>query len=147
MLSRLSMKLVNPEGYAAMSGLERYVAGTSLNANLKELIKIRASQINGCAFCIDMHTKDARRLGEAERRIYALNAWQESPFFTPVERSVLALTEAITLVAGTHVPDEVYNEVREHFDERETAEIMMCIVTINAWNRIAISTRMMPPAE
>jgi AhpD family alkylhydroperoxidase len=144
---RLSMKSVNPEGYSAMVGLERYISGISLDAKLKELIKIRASQINGCAFCIDMHTKDARKFGESERRIYALNAWREAPFFTRVERSVLALTEATTLIADTHVPDDVYNQVREHFNERETAEIIMCIVTINAWNRIAISTRIMPPTE
>ncbi|QSO52386.1 carboxymuconolactone decarboxylase family protein [Alicyclobacillus curvatus] len=144
---RLSMKSVNPEGYSAMVGLERYISGISLDAKLKELIKIRASQINGCAFCIDMHTKDARKLGESERRIYALNAWREAPFFTQAERSVLALTEATTLIADTHVPDDVYNQVREHFNERETAEIIMCIVTINAWNRIAISTRIMPPTE
>lgn len=130
-----------------MVGLERYISGISLDAKLKELIKIRASQINGCAFCIDMHTKDARKLGESERRIYALNAWREAPFFTQAERSVLALTEATTLIADTHVPDDVYNQVREHFNERETAEIIMCIVTINAWNRIAISTRIMPPTE
>lgn len=147
MQSRLSMKSVNPDAYAAMSGLERYVTATTLDPRLKELIKIRASQINGCAFCIDMHTKDARKLGETEQRIYALNAWREAPFFTSAERSVLALTEAVTLVADTHVPDEVYNEVRVHFDEHQTAEIIMSIVTINAWNRIAVSTRMMPSVQ
>lgn len=147
MPSRLSMKLVNPEGFTAMVGLERYVCGASLDAKLKELVKIRASQINGCAFCIDMHTKDARKLGESERRIYALNAWSEFSFFTQAEKSALALTEAMTLIADTHVPDEVYNQVREHFTERETAELIMCIVTINAWNRIAIATRIMPQTE
>ncbi|EEM01800.1 Alkylhydroperoxidase AhpD core [Bacillus pseudomycoides] len=111
---------------------------------MKELIKIRASQINGCAYCIDIHTKDARKLGETEQRIYALNAWRETPFFTQEERAVLALTEAITLVAETHVPDEVYEEVRNFFEEEQIAEIIMQIVTINAWNRIGVSTRLMP---
>lgn len=144
MKTRFLMEKVNPQGYAAMAGLEKSVASSSIDPKLKELIKIRASQVNGCAFCIDMHTKDARKLGETEQRIYALNAWRETPFFTPSERAVLALTEAITLVTEEHVPDEVYEEVRSHFDEAATAEIIMAIVTINAWNRIAIATRKMP---
>lgn len=144
MKTRFLMEKVNPQGYAAMAGLEKSVANSSLDPRLKELIKIRASQVNGCAFCIDMHTKDARKYGETEQRIYALNAWRETPFFTPSERAVLALTEAVTLVTEGHVPDEVYEEVRSHFDEAATAEIIMAIVTINAWNRIAIATRKMP---
>ncbi|MFM1653313.1 carboxymuconolactone decarboxylase family protein [Brevibacillus sp. B_LB10_24] len=147
METRFQMEKVNPNGYAAMIGLEKYLQTASIDKKLKELIKIRASQINGCAFCIDMHTKDARKLGETERRIYALNAWRETPFFTPEERAVLALTEAVTLVTEGHVPDEVYSEVRRYFDETQTAELIMAIVTINAWNRIAISTRKMPPVE
>jgi alkylhydroperoxidase family enzyme len=94
-----------------------------------------------------MHTKDARELGETEQRIYALNAWREAPFFTPEERAVLALTESVTLVADTHVPDDVYEEVRAFFDEKQTAEIIMQIVVINAWNRIAVSTRLMPKQD
>lgn len=138
------MGKVNPEGYKAMVGLEKYLMTTSMNESLKELIKIRASQINGCAYCIDLHTKEARERGETEQRIYALNAWRETPFFTKEERAVLALTEAITLVADTHVPDEVYEEVRTFFDEKQVAEIIMQIAAINAWNRIAVSTRLMP---
>ncbi|WP_051029674.1 carboxymuconolactone decarboxylase family protein [Brevibacillus massiliensis] len=128
-------------------GLEKYLQTASIDQKLKELIKIRASQINGCAFCIDKHTKDARKMGETEQRIYALNAWRETPFFTPEERAVLALTEGVTLITEGHVPDEVYSEVRRYFDETQTAELIMAIVTINAWNRIAISTRKMPPVE
>jgi len=144
METRFLMGKVNPEGYKAMVGLEKYLMTTSIDEILKELIKIRASQINGCAYCIDIHTKDARKLGETEQRIYALNAWRETPFFTQEERAVLALTETITLVAETHVPDEVYEEVRNFFEEEQIAEIIMQIVTINAWNRIGVSTRLMP---
>ncbi len=144
METRFRMNEVNPAGYKAMLELEKYVANVDLDKKVKELIKIRASQINSCAFCIDMHTKDARRMGETEQRIYALNAWRETPFFTPEERAVLALTEAITLVADTHVPDDVYNEVRKYYNEKQTADIIMAIVTINAWNRIGVSTRLMP---
>lgn len=144
METRFRMNEVNPAGYKAMLELEKYVANIDLDKKVKELIKIRASQINSCAFCIDMHTKDARRMGETEQRIYALNAWRETPFFTPEERAVLALTEAITLVADTHVPDDVYNEVRKYYNEKQTADMIMAIVTINAWNRIGVSTRLMP---
>ncbi|UHA73621.1 carboxymuconolactone decarboxylase family protein [Paenibacillus sp. 481] len=147
METRMNMERVNPKGYAAMLELEKYSASTSLDKSMKELIKIRASQINGCAFCIDMHTKDARKHGETEQRIYALNAWREVPFFSPEERAVLALTEAVTLVTQGHVPDDVYNEARRYFDETTTAEIIMAIVTINAWNRIAIATRKMPAQD
>ncbi|MGE6226345.1 carboxymuconolactone decarboxylase family protein [Paenibacillus chitinolyticus] len=147
MKTRLQMDQLIPKGYAAMVGLEQYLGSTSLDKSLKELIKIRASQINGCAFCIDMHTKDARKHGETEQRIYALNAWRETPFFTPEERAVLSLTEAVTLVAETHVPDDVYDEVRLYFDEVQTSEIIMAIVVINAWNRLAVSARKMPAAD
>ncbi|WP_028551292.1 carboxymuconolactone decarboxylase family protein [Paenibacillus sp. UNC451MF] len=144
MKTRLFMNQVAPEGYQAMLGLEQYVEGTSIDKKLRELIKIRASQVNACAFCIDMHTKEARKLGETEQRIYALNAWRETPFFSDAERAVLALTESITLLAETHVPDEVYEEVESYFNEKQIAEIIMQIVTINAWNRIGVSTRLMP---
>ncbi|NME98274.1 carboxymuconolactone decarboxylase family protein [Aneurinibacillus aneurinilyticus] len=144
METRFFMEKANPKGYTAMLGLEKYLMSTSIDKKLRELIKIRASQINGCAFCIDMHTKDARKIGETEQRIYALNAWRETPFFTPEERTVLALTKAITLVTEGHVADSVYNEVRRYFDETKTSEIIMAIVTINAWNRIAIATRKIP---
>lgn len=144
MKNRFLMNKVNPEGYEAMLGLEKFIEGTSIPKPLRELIKIRASQINACAFCINMHTKEARELGETEQRIYALNAWREAPFYTPEERAVLALTESVTLLADTHVPDDVYEEVRAFFDEKQTSEIIMQIVVINAWNRIAVSTRLMP---
>lgn len=147
METRFLMGEVNPEGYKAMVNLEKYLMTTSINETLKELIKIRASQINGCAYCIDRHTKDARKLGETEQRIYALNAWRETPFFTQEERAVLALTEAITLVAETHVPDDVYEEARKYFEEKQIAEIIMQIATINAWNRIGVSTRLIPEQD
>ena len=133
-----------PAAYQAMTGLEKYLGTTSISKQLKELIKIRASQINGCAYCIDMHTKDARALGETEQRIYALSAWRDTPYFTPAERAVLALTESVTLITKEHVPDSVYEEAARHFDSKQVGEIIMAIITINAWNRIAISTNMMP---
>lgn len=147
MKTRFLMNAVNPAAYQAMFALEQYVEGTSIPKPLRELVKIRASQLNGCAFCINMHTKDARKLGETEQRIYALNAWREAPFFTPQERAALALTEAVTLVADTHVPDEVYEEARGQFDEPQISELIMQIVAINAWNRIAVTTRLMPAQD
>lgn len=130
--------------YRAMLQLERYVRGSGINSTLLELMKIRASQLNGCAFCIDMHTKDARLNGETEQRIYALNAWRETPFFTPQERAAIAFTEAVTLIATDSVSDEIYNEVSRYFADDEIANLLMAIVTINGWNRIAITTRMVP---
>ncbi|CAH1056406.1 carboxymuconolactone decarboxylase family protein [Paenibacillus pseudetheri] len=133
-----------PAAYKAMMGLESFVQSTGMEKSLLELIKIRASQINGCAFCIDMHTKDARKAGVSEQRIYMLNAWREAPFYSDEERAVLALTESVTLVTQGHVPDDIYSEAERHFDTKRLGEIIMAIVTINAWNRIAITTRMMP---
>lgn len=133
-----------PAAYKAMMGLETFVQSAGIEKSLLELIKIRASQVNGCAFCIDMHTKDARKAGETEQRIYALNAWREAPFFNDEERAVLALTEAVTLVTQGHVPDEVYEEAARRFDSKRLGAIIMAIVAINGWNRIAITTRMMP---
>ena len=134
----------NPAAYRAMLQLEQYVQGSGLNPTLLELIKIRASQMNGCAFCIDMHTKDARLRGETEQRIYALNAWRETPFFTPEERAVLALTEAVTLIATNHVSDALYEEVSQYFSAEQIANLLIAIVTINGWNRIAIVARAVP---
>lgn len=142
MEARMELGQVEPAAYEAMLGMEKYIRSSGLDKHLSELIKIRASQINGCAFCIDMHTKDARKMGETEQRIYALNAWRETPFFTPQERAVLALTEEVTLVASNHVPDNVYEEAARYFDKNQLAQIIMAIVIINSWNRIAISTRM-----
>lgn len=128
----------------AMYGLESYVRRSGLEASLLHLIKTRASQINGCAYCIDMHTKDARAEGETEQRLYALNAWRETPFFSARERAALEWTESVTLVSKTQVPDETYRSVREQFDEEELANLTMAIVAINGWNRIAIAFRTPP---
>ena len=143
MQARLELS-ANPAAYRAMLQLEQYVRGSGLNPTLLELIKIRASQLNGCAFCIDMHTKDARIHGETEQRIYALNGWRETPFFTPEERAVLAFTEAVTLISTDHVSDALYQEVSQYFSAEQIANLLMAIVTINAWNRIAIATRIVP---
>ncbi|MBO7746779.1 carboxymuconolactone decarboxylase family protein [Paenibacillus sp. MWE-103] len=143
---RMLLKEVNPAAFAAMVGLEKFLDVASLDKKLKELVKIRASQLNRCAFCLHIHTIDARKLGETEVRIYTLNAWRETPFFTPKERAALALTEAVTLVASNHVPDDVYEEAARHFSEQEISELLMAIITINAWNRIAITTGLTPPA-
>ena len=125
----------------ALLKLSHTVEASGLERSLLELVKIRASQINGCAYCLDMHTKDARALGETEQRIYALSAWREAPFFTPRERAALAWTDAVTRVADTHVPDDVYDEVRAHFSEEEWLALTFEVVVINAWNRLAISSR------
>ena len=116
-------------------------AGAGIEKRLYELVKIRASQINGCAYCIDMHTKDARRAGETEQRIYALNAWRETPFFSDRERAALEWTEAVTRVADTHVPDEIYKQVTAQFDEQEIVALTFAVVVINVWNRLAVSFR------
>lgn len=144
MQPRLDLNQTNPAAYRAMMQLERHVMGSDLDSTILELIKIRASQINGCAFCIDMHTKDARLNGETEQRIYALNAWQETPFFTAEERAVLSLTEAVTLIASSIVSDAIFDDVSRYFEPNEIAELLMAIVTVNSWNRIAITTQMLP---
>ncbi|MGM0883946.1 MAG: carboxymuconolactone decarboxylase family protein [Bacillota bacterium] len=144
MRQRTNILKENPAAYQAMYGLENYLKSTSIDDRTKELIKIRASQINGCAYCINMHTKEARSKGETEQRIYALSAWRDTNYFTPEERAVLALTESVTVITKEHVPDEVYDEVARHFEVKQVGELIMAIITINAWNRIAISTKMMP---
>lgn len=144
MTDRITMFKEIPGAYQALTSLENAVKEAQINELTLELIKIRASQINGCAYCLDMHTKDARSLGETEQRIYALNAWRETPYFSPAERAVLALSEAVTLISQHHVPDDVYDEVAEHFDSKQVGAIIMAAISINAWNRIAISTKMMP---
>jgi AhpD family alkylhydroperoxidase len=128
----------------AMFGLEKYLATCGLDHKLLHLLKLRASQINGCAFCIDMHSKDARALGETEQRLYSLDAWRETPFYTDKERAALAWIEAVTLVSQTHVPDEVYEEVKKHFIEKEIVDLTILAATINMWNRLAIATRAVP---
>jgi AhpD family alkylhydroperoxidase len=144
MQPRMEYDKVAPEAIKPMLGLEAYVRRCGLEPALLELIKLRASQINSCAYCIDMHTKDARAHGESEQRLYALNAWRETPFYTDKERAALAWTEAVTRVADTHVPDEVYEQVRQHFGEKELVDLTLAIVAINSWNRIAISFRAVP---
>jgi len=141
MNSRIVIPQVAPEAYQAMLGLEKYIASTSLSPVHKELIKIRASQINGCAYCIQMHTTDARKLGVTEQQIYLLNAWREADFYTEEEKAIFALTEEITLISH-HVSEETYQNAAKLFDEKYLAEIIMAIITINAWNRIGIATGM-----
>ncbi|RYY60470.1 MAG: carboxymuconolactone decarboxylase family protein [Chitinophagaceae bacterium] len=143
MEKRFTLPAVHPAAWSAMMELSKLTTGTSLNPIETELVKIRASQVNGCAFCIDMHTKDARKKGETEQRIYTLNAWRDTGFFSDRERALLALTEEVTLIQG-HVKDETFKAAVAHFGEKGTAEIIMAIVIINAWNRIAISTGMQP---
>jgi len=124
--------------------LQQEVDKSGIDPKFLDLIKIRASQINGCAYCIDMHTIDARAHGETEQRIYALNAWREGPFFDDRERAVLEFTEAVTRVSETHVPDEVFDEVRQHFSEQEILSLTIAVATINTWNRLAITVRAQP---
>lgn len=139
---RLNIQKIEPAAYRAMSALEMYVRKSPrLEPALLELVRLRASQINGCAYCIDMHSKDARAHGENEQRLYALNAWRETPFYTDRERAALAWTEALTLISEDHAPDPVYAEVREHFNEEELVDLSLAIVAINGWNRLAIGFR------
>jgi AhpD family alkylhydroperoxidase len=125
----------------AMLNLQKEVDASGLEHSLLELVKMRASQINGCAYCLDMHSKDARAAGETEQRLYALSAWHEAPFYTPRERAALAWTESVTRVADTHVPDDVYAEVRVHFTEPEIVALTFALVAINSWNRLCVSFR------
>jgi AhpD family alkylhydroperoxidase len=147
MKPRLNAYQVAPDTMKALGALETQVQGSGLEKPLIELVKTRASQINGCAFCINMHTQDARKQGETEQRLYLLNAWRESPVYTDRERAALAWTEAVTLIADTHVPDDVYTEVRSQFSEQETVNLTMLVATINAWNRISISFRSLPAVK
>lgn len=141
---RLDYTKASPEAYSAMVHLEAVVRHSGIDPKLLELVKIRASQLNGCAFCIDMHTKDARAKEETEQRIYALNAWHETPFFTEKERAALGWTEAITNIQQGHAPDAVYQELTHHFSPAEIVNLTLAIITINAWNRIAIGFRLLP---
>jgi AhpD family alkylhydroperoxidase len=128
----------------SLYALEKYIANSGLDHKLIHLLKMRASQINGCAYCIDMHSKDARALGETEQRLYELNAWRETPFYTDRERAALEWTESLTLVSQTHVPDEVYESVKQYFSEKEIVDLSILVSVINVWNRLAISTRTLP---
>jgi AhpD family alkylhydroperoxidase len=144
MKQRLNYAEVAPGAIKAMRELEKYVHGSGLERSLYELVKTRASQINGCAYCLDMHTKDARKAGETEQRLYALSAWRETPFYTERERAALEWTEALTLISENEVPDTLYDSVSKHFNEKEMVALTMAIIAINGWNRIAISFRTVP---
>ncbi len=141
MKQRLDYSAVDPEALTSMMSLEKYVHKSGMDKILFELVKTRASQLNGCAYCLDMHTKDARKAGETEQRLYGLSAWREAPYYTEKERAALAWTEALTLVTQGHVPDEVYNAVAAHFTDKEMVVLSMAIVAINGWNRLAIAFR------
>ncbi|MFZ2875076.1 MAG: carboxymuconolactone decarboxylase family protein [Phycisphaerales bacterium] len=144
MKQRIDYHTASPGAFEAMLGLEKYVRGCGLDHTLLELVKTRASQINGCAYCLDMHTKDARAAGESEQRLYALGAWRETPFFTDRERAALAWAEAVTLIHRGHAPDAIYDEARAHFSEKELLDLTMAVVAINGWNRLAIAFRSVP---
>lgn len=143
MQTRIKIDKIEPAGYKAVLGLEKFIESTPLTKKHKDLIKIRSSQINGCAFCIDMHTKEARNAGETEQRIYALNAWRDTPFFSEEERVILALTEEVTLISN-HVKDETYEQATKVLDETYLAQVILAIITINVWNRIGITTNLIP---
>jgi AhpD family alkylhydroperoxidase len=138
---RIKLSEVSPEAYEAMIGLESYIAKSGLDKKLYELIKTRASQLNGCAYCINMHTRDAMKLGETPQRLFLLDAWRETELYSERERAVLALTEEMTLIAGRHVSDDVYNEAAKHLTDKELAAVIMSVVAINGWNRISITAQ------
>ena len=138
---RLNWDKASPGVRNAMLGLGKYLQTTSLESSLKNLVLIRASQLNGCAYCLDMHTKDARAEGESEERLYLISGWREAPFYTERERAALAWTEAVTLVADSHVPDDVYEEARKYFDEKDLVDLTLAIIEINGWNRLNVSFR------
>ena len=141
---RFQLARVAPGGYQAMRGLESYLHSCGLEIPLIHLLKLRVSQINGCAFCIDMHWKDLRALGETEQRLYSLDAWHESPFYSDRERAALRWAEAVTNLSDGHVSDDVYDHVRRHFDELSIANLSLVVATINAWNRLLIASRAVP---
>jgi AhpD family alkylhydroperoxidase len=147
MKARLNPYQAAPEEMKALMALENAIQASGLEPSLIDLVKTRASQINGCAFCIHMHTRDARARGESETRLYLLDAWRESPLYSDRERAALDWTEAVTLVSQTHAPDAVYDEVKRHFAEGELVKLTLLIATINAWNRIAISFRSVHPSK
>ena len=144
MRPRLDYSTAAPGIYDAMDVLDRYLAASSLDRRLLYFVQLRVSQLNGCAYCIDMHWKDLRALDEAEQRLYSLDAWRESPYYTARERAALAWAEAVTFVANGHVPDEAHASVRPHFSETELADLTLAGATINAWNRLSIAARLTP---
>ncbi|WP_024512343.1 carboxymuconolactone decarboxylase family protein [Bradyrhizobium sp. ARR65] len=147
MAQRVSAPKIAPDGYAALVAVEKYLHQCGLEERLIHLVKMRASQINGCAYCLAVHSRDARRAGESEQRLYLLDAWHEAPIYTPRERAALAWTEAVTRIADTHAPDEAYEALRPHFTDKEIADLTILVGMINLWNRIAISLRSQPAVE
>ena len=142
--SRIEYSKFAPEVIRSLYAIERYLHDSGLDVKLLHMIKLRASQINGCAFCIDMHWKDARAAGESEQRLYGLDAWRESPYYTERERAAFAWTESVTLVAETHVPDDVFDRLRAQFSEKEIVDLTHAVAMINLWNRLAIPFRAVP---
>jgi AhpD family alkylhydroperoxidase len=138
---RLSPAKISPDGYKTLVGVESYLSRSGLDQRLSLLVKMRASQINGCAYCLDMHSRDARRAGESEQRLYVLDVWHESSLYSPRERAAMAWTEAVTKISDTHAPDEAYEALRQHFSEKEIVDLTIAIGMINLWNRLAISFR------
>ncbi len=144
MKARFNYGKVAPGVYDAMDAVDQYVASCGIEESLLHLVRLRASQINGCAYCLDMHWKDLRALGESEQRLYSLDAWRECPYYTERERAALAWTEAVTLVAEGHVPDAVFEDARAHLSEKELADLTLAVAGINAWNRLSIASRLEP---
>jgi len=144
MKQRINYSKTAPEGVKILHNLENYIKSSSLEPSLLELVRIRASQINNCSYCIDMHTKDARSQGESEQRLYGLSAWQESPFYSERERVALAWTEAVTKVDEDQVPDAIYEQARKNFNEKELTDLTFAVIAINSWNRLAVSFRTLP---
>jgi len=144
MKARIEYDNFVPEIYKALMPLEHHVRKSGLEESLLELVRMRASQLNGCAYCIDMHSKDARAKGETEQRLYALDAWRETPFYSDRERAALEWTEAVTLITNGHVPDAVFEAVRQHFSDQELVNLTLAITSINTWNRLSISFRVVP---
>jgi len=147
MQQRIDVTKVSPAAYQAVAALQTYIDHSGLDAKLRDLIKIRVSQINGCAFCLAMHTRDARKTGETDERMHLLAAWREAPIYSARERAALAWVEAITLVTQGHVPDEVFEAVRKQFSEKEIVDLTAAAAAINTWNRIAIALRAPPQVE
>ena len=146
MKARFNYAKAAPGAYQAMDALEQYLHKCGLEEALIHLVKLRASQINGCAYCLDMHWKDLRAINETEQRLYSLDAWRECPYYTDRERAALEWTEAVTLITNGHVSDAVYEEVRPHFSEKELSDLTLAVATINAWNRLSIAARIVPGA-
>lgn len=141
MSERLDYYNIDENAMKGLVELEKYVANSGLESSLYHLVKLRASQINGCAYCVDMHTKDARKEGETEQRLYGVSVWREAPYYTDRERAALEWTEALTLISQNNVPDEIYNRVAKEFDEKDMMALTMCVIAINGWNRLAIPFR------